>query len=340
LVLSNLMENANKNDAEKVRRFVLSRPGEKLPGERELTALFGISRPRIRRLLSDLEMEGLIQRRQGSGTFALGTNPSSPTLETVLLSIDSSLRLNDDPFFSLLIEQFLRTLQAEGIRSVVRRFTEGERQLNQRSEDGIITIGLSSGESLRALVAAGDPPVVALLVPDAPLPTGALFSLLQCDNLGGGRMAAEYLRERGLESLFFVGRSDIPASAERLAGAEQVIRPLRVIEASGLNFAGGQQAAEQFPALHPSERFGIIAANDWLAVGLHVGLTARGISPGQFQIVSFDGLEIAAQPSFGIASLAAPLPEIVEDAIAELRRLARTPAPPGRVLRYSFAWRS
>ena len=322
-----------------MRRFVLARPGQKLPGERELAAHFAVSRPRVRRLLSGLEAEGLIQRRQGSGTFALGTDPSSPTLETVLLSIDSSLRLNDDPFFSLLIEQFLQTLQTEGIRSVVRRFTEGERRLNQRPEDGIITIGLSSGESLRTSVVAGDPPVVALLVPDAPLPSGAPFSLLQCDNFAGGRMAAEYLRERGLESIFFVGRSDIPASAERLTGATQTGAPVQVIEASGLNFAGGQQAAGQLTAPHQGKRFGIIAANDWLAVGIHVGLTAQGISPDAFRIVSFDGLEIAAQPSFGIASLAAPLPAIVEDTIAELRRLARTPAPPGRVLRYSFGWR-
>ena len=152
-------------------------------------------------------------------------------------------------------------------------------------------------------------------------------------------MAAEYLRDQGLESLFFVGRSDIPASAERLDGARQTGAPVQFIEASGLNFTGGQQAAAQFPVPTRGTRFGIIAANDWLAVGLHVGLTARGIPPRRFQIISFDGLEIAAQPSFGIVSLAAPLPEIAQDTIAELRRLARSPAPPGRVLRYAFEWR-
>jgi DNA-binding LacI/PurR family transcriptional regulator len=293
----------------------------------------------VRRLLSVAEAEELIERRQGSGTFAIRRDPACPILETVLLWIDSSLRLNDDPFFSLLIEQFLHTLQAEGIRSVVRRFTAGEKRLNQRPEDGIITIGLAAGHSLRDSAMNGDPPVVALLVPDAPLPARAPFSVLQCDNTGAGRMAAERLKEQGFESLLFVGRSDIPASLERLTGAEQIDTPIQVIEAQGLNFAGGQQAAAHVPLPVENQLLGIIAANDWLAVGLHVGLAARGIHPNRLRIVSFDGLEIAAQPSFQIESLAAPLPVMVDDTIAELRRLARTPAPPGRILRYSFEWR-
>jgi DNA-binding LacI/PurR family transcriptional regulator len=330
------MEKAN--DLEKLRRFIVTHGGQKLPGERELAAHFAISRPRLRRLLTDLEGEGLVERRQGSGTFAIQRDPALPILETILVWIDSSLRLNDDPFFSLLIEQILNTLQAEGIRSVVRRFTEGEKRLNQRPEDGIISIGLSAGESLRRSTRPGDPPIVALLVPDSPLPTGSPFSILQCDNIGAGRMAANHLKEKGFESLWFVGRSDIPASQERLTGVMQTGIPLEVIETPGLNFAGGQQVALAFPLPVNSQRVGIIAANDWLAVGLHVGLTARGMAD-RLQIVSFDGLDIAAQPAFQIESLAIPLSEIVEDTVSELRRLSRTPTPPGRVLRYSFEWR-
>lgn len=42
----------------------------RLPSERALAERFGVARRRIRQALADLEAEGLIWRRQGSGTYA------------------------------------------------------------------------------------------------------------------------------------------------------------------------------------------------------------------------------------------------------------------------------
>jgi GntR family transcriptional regulator len=44
-------------------------PGERLPGEDGLAALYGVSRVTVRRALRDLQEQGLIERRQGRGTF-------------------------------------------------------------------------------------------------------------------------------------------------------------------------------------------------------------------------------------------------------------------------------
>ena len=44
--------------------------GSKIPSERELAAEFYVNRMTVRRALSILESEGLIQRKRGSGTFA------------------------------------------------------------------------------------------------------------------------------------------------------------------------------------------------------------------------------------------------------------------------------
>lgn len=54
------------------------RPGDRLPSEPELAARHGVSRVTVRRALDVLAMEGLIERRPGSGTFAraaLGPQP-------------------------------------------------------------------------------------------------------------------------------------------------------------------------------------------------------------------------------------------------------------------------
>lgn len=44
-------------------------PGTALPKEEALVQLFGVARATVRRALADLEAEGLVQRRHGSGTY-------------------------------------------------------------------------------------------------------------------------------------------------------------------------------------------------------------------------------------------------------------------------------
>jgi GntR family transcriptional regulator, transcriptional repressor for pyruvate dehydrogenase complex len=45
------------------------KPGERVPSERELAALLGVSRPSVREAIMVLEAMGLVESRQGGGTF-------------------------------------------------------------------------------------------------------------------------------------------------------------------------------------------------------------------------------------------------------------------------------
>ncbi len=58
-------------------------PGSALPKEETLVQLFGVARATVRRALADLETEGLVRRRHGTGTFVLeglSTGANMPTL--------------------------------------------------------------------------------------------------------------------------------------------------------------------------------------------------------------------------------------------------------------------
>ena len=55
-------------------------PGTRLPSERELVQEFGCARMTVHRALRELEEEGLIERRQGSGSFVAELQPISNLL--------------------------------------------------------------------------------------------------------------------------------------------------------------------------------------------------------------------------------------------------------------------
>lgn len=56
--------------AKQIERLILEKmsPGDKLPAERELAEMLGVSRSSIRDAMRRLEMVGLVQPRQGAGT--------------------------------------------------------------------------------------------------------------------------------------------------------------------------------------------------------------------------------------------------------------------------------
>jgi len=56
-------------------------PGMKLPSERELVQQFGCARMTVHHALRDLEDEGLIERRQGSGSYVAQLHPISNVLQ-------------------------------------------------------------------------------------------------------------------------------------------------------------------------------------------------------------------------------------------------------------------
>jgi|SRR5690554_536669 len=71
-------------------------PGEKLPSERELANQFQVSRPSLREAIQKLEAKGLVNRRQGGGTYvagALDQHVSEPLFELLARHPESQFDL-------------------------------------------------------------------------------------------------------------------------------------------------------------------------------------------------------------------------------------------------------
>jgi len=67
------------------------RPGDRLPPERDLAKLLGVSRPTVRDGIGSLIAVGVLRSRRGTGTFVVNTE-GSPTLDSNPLRLLASLR--------------------------------------------------------------------------------------------------------------------------------------------------------------------------------------------------------------------------------------------------------
>ena len=66
------------------------RPGDRLPPERDLAKLLGVSRPTLRAGIRSLAAVGILQSRQGAGTFVVKAD-GPPTLDSAPLRMMASL---------------------------------------------------------------------------------------------------------------------------------------------------------------------------------------------------------------------------------------------------------
>ena len=309
-----------------LRALVQRNRGRKLPGERDLAHELGVSRPRLRLLLDGLRQEGLVRRQHGSGTFAIDSSSHGPS--RIALAVDASLRFGADPFCAVVVEAVQYAAREAGLRLSLTRLIEGAS--DGGDEQGLILLGAASAEAL-ALRDRDALPAVALLLPGHP-PRRARASLVQIDERDGGRRAATWLLAQGCDRLVVVGRHDLPAALERLAGMREVLAGRTWTDIPcPLRLDGGLTAAA---SLICTGRTGLLALNDAVAVGLRIGLRARGIADPP--LVAFDGLPLAADPSLGICSLAIPFATLAADAVAELLRLSQGRRIAGRSLIYTY----
>lgn len=70
--------------AEKITRRIASgefEAGDRLPAERELAAMYKVSRPTVREAVIALEIEGLVEVRIGSGVYVISQTPTREGIE-------------------------------------------------------------------------------------------------------------------------------------------------------------------------------------------------------------------------------------------------------------------
>ena len=126
------------------------KPGERLPGNRQLAALFGVSMGSIREAISILSAEGMIRSRAGLGTF-ITNDPPLPKSPPVAPAVEAKARLYDRAEIEELLEarEILESQiaglaasratqnQIARLNAIVERMQSDVREPDRYSEDDI-----------------------------------------------------------------------------------------------------------------------------------------------------------------------------------------------------------
>ena len=106
------------------------RPGERLPPERELARRLDVSRPSLREALQKLEERGLVETRQGGGTYVAAV--LNPTFTDPLVEL---FHRHPDTAYDLI--EFRQALETIGAYHAALRATDTDREILRRRFEAI-----------------------------------------------------------------------------------------------------------------------------------------------------------------------------------------------------------
>jgi DNA-binding LacI/PurR family transcriptional regulator len=326
-------------------------PSGRLPSETQLVERFGVSRPTIARALRDLQDQGLVERRVGSGSFVREPGASdairqfgllipglgrTEIFEVIcgelaglarvrgygLLWGGGGRRPNEDMTAEeaeAICDQFLNS-RVSGVFFAPFEHIDRREEVNRRLVEKLRLAGIA----------------VVLLDRDLGVfPSRSEFDLVGVDNFAGGYRLADHLLKLGSRSPAFAVR---PRSAStvnaRIAGAREALLDhgiavpssfVRVGEPDDPKFARGIVDRGRVDA--------VLCANDHVAALLLRSLERAGVRvPEDMRMVGFDDVRFATLLSVPLTTVHQPCREIAQVAIRTMLDRIDDPTMPPRGL--------
>jgi DNA-binding LacI/PurR family transcriptional regulator len=325
--------------------------GGKLPSEPQLVQRFRVSRPTVARALRDLEEEGLIERRAGSGTYVRQHAPNAPTtrqlgllitglgsIEIFALICGELASLARASQYSLLWPDPRKPDQPEDVDE--RRAFELCEQFVAHRVAGVFFTPFElakATEEVNSRIAerfrkAGIPMV--LLDRDwLPFPGRSDLDLIATDNFAAGTLMAEHLMKLGAQRFAFLANSSPPPTIEaRIAGVrDAVLRNGLELPGDWIN-RGSPEDLRFVRSLMSGRRWdAVVCANDVLARQLIDGLARINIAvPRDVRVVGFDDAKYATLSRVPLTTIHQPCDEIAVAAYRAMLERIGDPTLPAR----------
>lgn len=333
------------------------RPGDRLPSEAQLVQRFRVSRPTVSRALRDLQAQGLITRRAGSGTYVhsprdAATAPPAfaqlglivPSLrhteifESICGELASLARVHD---FALL---WGGTAQASS-PEVEMSIQEAEAlcdQFIERRAVGVFFVPFehrpdsdAANERITTKLHKAGVPVVLIDRDIGPFPERSGFDLVGVDNFAGGYTLATHLIKLGASRLAYVALPrTAPTVNARIAGARVAMLDHGLPVARDFVLAGDptdEKFVRSFAVARQLDA--ILCTSDHVAAQLLRALTRLHVRvPEQIRLVGFDDMRIASLLTVPLTTMAQPCRDLAIVAFQAMRERLIEPTLPARSL--------
>lgn len=290
-----------------------------LPTEQLLCRRFQISRQTVRRALSLLEDEGLITRRQGSGSRLREHKEPQALLNCTIAVVTTYI--SDYIFPSILrgMETVLAANSSAPLLFATQNQLSVERKILQtlltmKELDGVLVEGTKTAlpnpnlDLYQKLIDRG----VRLVFIHGAYPQLAKVPAVLADDCGGGRMLTEYLYRRGHHNIAGIFKIDDMQGTLRYSGYAQALRDLGLpFEDERVRWYNTERRKDFL-----SESFvdsvlegfrgctAIVCYNDEVAIRVVSRLQKRGVRvPEEMAVVSFDNSQYSDLAPVRLTSL-------------------------------------
>ncbi len=317
----------------------------RLPSEAQLCRRFCVARGTVRDALAALQREGLIEKRNGAGSFL--TRLADRRTGLIGLVIPDFARFSFFADAMARIGHFAQRLNFQ-VRLVATDETDSAKALDDMLQkarklvedraEGVIfrpfvaKRGEAGNREIARVFQEAGTPIVLLDQDIVQPPERSEFDLVAVNNVNAGRRIAGHLFARGYRRVAFLMGSRRPGANANwnnrlfgLAGefalrdAGEVVRTLR--------FGADDEAALSRTMRSPQRPDAIVCGNDESAVALLKSLKSLGFRvPEDVGIVGFDDLECSRLSSPPITTIRQPVEQIAAMAFKTLLARIRYPA--------------
>lgn len=268
-------------------------PGSQVPTEKELSAMYEVSRITSKRALTELEQMGLIERIRGKGSFVKETAGSGSITKRILFLLPFSNDLSLGNFS----EGLLPVVQQAEYEVMITNFdflTSHQASDIAKEFDGMIYYADDESQHLDLLfdLSLQQFPIIVLdkQVYDLDLPT------VLSDNQAGGKLACDYLIEHGHTKIAYIFSNTHPpqSTRQRYLG---YIHSLKEHQLSFYSTLGDQQATLQnlLAYVATNDITALVCENDLVAIeAMRLLRQADYQLPEQLSVIGFDDIQAAA----------------------------------------------
>jgi len=324
------------------------REGQRLPSEAQLVRQFRASRPTVTRALQELQHEGVVERRAGSGTFVRLRKPAQGHLFGLFVH-----KLGETEIFDPICRELVKSAQSSG-HSVLWSATDAaestEREIDaicaqyvDRTVSGIFLAPVEADSHAtqinQHLLAALERAKIAVVLLDRDFyeyPARSPYDLVGIDNRRAGFLAADHLLELGCRRIAFLHR---PHSAEtvrsRINGYSDALSIHRVPVHPELICEGDpSDEAVVRHLVYEHHVDSVICANDLTAAMLMHALDNLGIRiPEEIRIVGIDDVRYASLLRVPLTTVHQPCRAIGRNAVLAMVERLANPQMPSRDIR-------